>query len=247
MVFIHNKDQGLYTWVWIQLILNVFGYPIPQQGKVNHVHLTPDTDIEGDKSLLTDETRIYMNGLPESQIRFGYGLKYEFRGAALHGLDRYNVMIGLEIPDIRISSFFEPEVIDSKYCDKISNSNEKYKTLQQACKIVWPAYSETTREIYRHQQEIREILYEDLPAVLPNFKVSDLGSNIWDEIPRTLHDSQPEDFLYRYQRTIQEGFNQAKHVVKGTAKRIYKRAKRFVSDLISLGIQGISSLLNHRK
>ena len=31
------------------------------------------------------------------------------------------------------------------------------------------------------------------------------------------------------------------------AKRVYHRSKRFIADLIGLGIQGIISLLNHRK
>ena len=35
--------------------------------------------------------------------------------------------------------------------------------------------------------------------------------------------------------------------VKRAVKKIYHRIKRFITDLIGLGIQGITSLLNHRK
>ena len=40
-----------------------------------------------------------------------------------------------------------------------------------------------------------------------------------------------------------EGYKRVKRAVK----RIYHRGKIFIADLIGLGIQGITSLLNHRK
>ena len=35
--------------------------------------------------------------------------------------------------------------------------------------------------------------------------------------------------------------------VKRSIKKVYHRGKRFIADLIGFGIQGITSLLNHRK
>ena len=35
--------------------------------------------------------------------------------------------------------------------------------------------------------------------------------------------------------------------MKRSIKKVYHRGKRFITDLIGLGIQGITSLLNHRK
>ena len=39
----------------------------------------------------SDEGKIFPKEKPKSQLRFGYGLKFGFKGAALHGLNRYNV------------------------------------------------------------------------------------------------------------------------------------------------------------
>ena len=42
------------------------------------------------------------------------------------------------------------------------------------CSRTWPAYIESVRNIERYQEEMEEILYGDLPTVLPGFQVSDL-------------------------------------------------------------------------
>ena len=34
----------------------------------------------------------------KSEIRFGYGLLYEHRGQLLHGLNKYHLLVGVEMP-----------------------------------------------------------------------------------------------------------------------------------------------------
>ena len=41
---------------------------------------------------------------PESELRFGYGMSFQYRGQMLHGLNHYNLLIGLEILDLRIQN-----------------------------------------------------------------------------------------------------------------------------------------------
>ena len=36
----------------------------------------------------------------KSEIRFGYGLLYEHRGQLLHGLNKYHLLVGVDIPKI---------------------------------------------------------------------------------------------------------------------------------------------------
>ena len=69
----------------------------------------------------SDEGKIFPNEKPKSQLRFGYGLKFGFKGAALHGLNRYNVLVGIDIPDIRIAQFFKPRVPDQEYCERFNH------------------------------------------------------------------------------------------------------------------------------
>ena len=43
---------------------------------------------------------------PESELRFGYGMSFQYHGQMLHGLNRYNLLVGLEIPDLRIPEYY---------------------------------------------------------------------------------------------------------------------------------------------
>ena len=45
---------------------------------------------------------------PESELRFGYGMSFQYHGQMLHGLNRYNLLVGLEIPDLRIPDYYTP-------------------------------------------------------------------------------------------------------------------------------------------
>ena len=77
----------------------VLSRPIGQETEEKHKALTDDKEIES-YELGLDEKRIFQAEKPKSQIRFGYGLKFGYKGAVLHGLNRYNLMVGIEKPDI---------------------------------------------------------------------------------------------------------------------------------------------------
>ena len=211
------------------------------------------TELENDneygrenEKLGNDEGKIFPDEKPKSQLRFGYGLKFGFKGAALHGLNRYNVIVGIDIPDIRIAQFFKPKVPDQEYCERFNHP--QYTNLYKVCGKTWPAYIEMIESIGRYQEEMEEILYGDLPAVLPGFQVSDLGPNPWENnhyhykiAERT--DQRSTGLLEKAVHAVKEGYRRTKRAIKV----ILKRGKRFISDLIGLGIQGITALLNHRK
>ena len=96
--------------LFVVKIVLVFSRPIGQKKGEKHEALTGDEEIGYDLGL--DEKRIFQAEKPKSQIRFGYGLKFGYKGAVLHGLNRYNLMVGLEIPDIRLAQFFRPQIPD---------------------------------------------------------------------------------------------------------------------------------------
>lgn len=203
-------------------------------------------DFRENNELGSDEGRMFPDEKPKSQLRFGYGLKFGFKGAALHGLNRYNVIVGIDIPDIRIAQFFKPRVPDQDYCERFNHP--QYSNLYKVCGKTWPAYSEMIESIGRYQEEMEEILYGDLPAVLPGFQVSDLGPNPWENnhyhykiAERT--DQRSASLLEKAVHVVQEGYKRTKRAVK----KVLARGKRFISDLIGLGVQGITALLNHRK
>ena len=53
---------------------------------------------------------------PQSEIRFGWGLSCNYVGQGQHNLDKYDVVVGLEIPDFRTISYYAPFTTDPHYC-----------------------------------------------------------------------------------------------------------------------------------
>ena len=100
--------------IFVTNIALVLSRPIGQEAGEKHEALTGNDDIEG-YDLGLDDKRIFQAEKPKSQIRFGYGLKFGYKGAVLHGLNRYNLMVGLEIPDIRLAQFFRPQIPDQEF------------------------------------------------------------------------------------------------------------------------------------
>ena len=45
---------------------------------------------------------------PESEIRFGWGMSYNYIGQLHHNLNKYDVIVGLEIPDFRTVTYYRP-------------------------------------------------------------------------------------------------------------------------------------------
>ena len=132
--------------LFVARIALVLSRPIGQESGEKHEALTSENEIEG-YDLGLDEKRVFQTEKPKSQIRFGYGLKFGYKGAALHGLNRYNLMVGLEIPDIRLAQFFRPQIPDQEFCERYNNP--QYDSLYMVCSRTWPAYIESVRNIER--------------------------------------------------------------------------------------------------
>ena len=154
---------------------------------------------------------------PKSEIRFGYGMLYDYHGQVLHGLNRYHLMVGLKIPNFNLADYYIPqrEDEDFNFCSKFGDDEAK-KILHLTCKNVWPTYLTALDKIQKYRERINHITTKQLPAIIPNFKVS-------------------ED--------VEEGPNFEEEIRE--IKPV--RNKRFISELISLGIQGISTYMSHRK
>ena len=146
---------------------------------------------------------------PESEIRFGWGMSYNYIGQLHHNLNKYDVVAGLEIPDFRTFSYYTPFSTDPQYC--IKWNNEFNKILCETCPKVWPAYlaTITKRSFKRKNQPYNG---KRIPAVVPNFKLKPIESE------PTTTTACPKD----------------------------KRVKRFITDLINLGIQGFTAFNTNR-
>ena len=94
---------------------------------------------------------------PQSELRFGWGLSYNYIGQVQHNLDKYDVVVGLEIPYFRTVSYYTPFTTDPNYCaqwyDAFNSNNE---ILYETCLQVWPAYLATVTKL----DHAREMLWK---------------------------------------------------------------------------------------
>ena len=108
---------------------------------------------------------------PESELRFGYGMSFQYHGQILHGLNHYNLLIGLEIPDLRIPNYYTPAetMFLGQFCE--SNNKPESKVWYTTCTNVWLAVQTAIRKVHDLRYEIDQIYEEEFPAIIPNYKV----------------------------------------------------------------------------
>ena len=71
---------------------------------------------------------------PESEIRCGWGISYNYMGQLHNILNKYDVVVGLEIPDFRTVTYCVPISTDPQYCRKwYDEFNTNTKVLYETC------------------------------------------------------------------------------------------------------------------
>ena len=78
-------------------------------------------------------------------------MSYNYIGQLHHNLNKYDVVVGLEIPDFRTVSYYTPFSTDPQYCSKWNN--EFNKILYETCTKVWPAYLATITKLDHAKKE----------------------------------------------------------------------------------------------
>ena len=100
----------------------------------------------------------------KSEIRFGYGLLYEHRGQLLHALNKYHLLVGVEMPKFTFTQY-------SYQLEQHLNCRHfiKMTVLHNVCYSLVPlCINYRTKELQYHD-EISQILESDLPAIMPTF------------------------------------------------------------------------------
>ena len=149
---------------------------------------------------------------PESELRLGYGMSFQYHGQMLHGLNHYNLLVGLEIPDLRIPNYYTPaqDMYGYELCEE--NNKPETQVWYKTCTNVWPAVQTAIRKVHDLRYEISQIYEEEFPAIIPNYKVGPI--------------KEPQQQ------------NKSPQV---------SRKKRFITDIIGLGIQAFSAISQLRK
>ena len=88
---------------------------------------------------------------PESELRFGSGMSFQYHGQMLHGLNRYNLLVGLEIPDLRIPDYYTPaqDIYSYQFCEE--NNKPETQVLDEICTNVWPAVQTAIRKVHEFE------------------------------------------------------------------------------------------------
>ena len=214
---------------------------------------------------------------PQSELRFGYGLMYESYGKMVHGLNRYNMIVGLKFPDLSIIETHLIHQIYMDWCEQF-RSPESY-VLYKTCTHVLPAYQKNLERIQYFQDMLKKIIKFEIPALLPGFvtdhmKIQDQEqthqwqqqeealtaaireptknkSNMpWKILEKKIDYGQKEQndtYIWNYGSRVVERFKRAADVVHAAYQTAKRRVKRWVAAAASLVIEGISAYMNYRK
>ena len=97
---------------------------------------------------------------PQSEIRFVWRLLHNYIGQVQHNLDKYDVVVGLEIPDFRTVSYHAPFTTDPHNCARQNDAfNVNYEILHETCVKAWPAYLATVTKLDHARERITHIIF----------------------------------------------------------------------------------------
>ena len=104
----------------------------------------------------------------KSEIRIGYSLPYEHRGQLLHGLNKYHLLVGVEMPNFTFTQYsYQLE----QYLNCGQFINMTYIICNVCYSLVPLCINYRTKE-QQYQREINQILDSDMPAIMPKFNKS---------------------------------------------------------------------------
>ena len=103
----------------------------------------------------------------KDELRPGYGIKYSHVGKLIQGLSRYDLVVGVELPenwnDLTKIGTLLPKSFKS-FCERIDNIT----TAHEVCLEILPVLDEYVVQEKRYQEEIFQKLEYDLVAILPD-------------------------------------------------------------------------------
>ena len=163
----------------------------------------------------------------KSVIKFGWGMMFDYYGQMLHGLNKYNLIVGMKLPQIEELKLEIPYLLNPAVCNNLK-PDAVLPVFQPVCKAAVETQSNLRQRLTLFKVEIEDLLTKRIPFVLRRFTPKAIGN-------QAVHHTRmrtPTEVSYHLSASEQ-------------TRRIRKR--RFVSQLIGLGIQGISAYLEYRE
>ena len=165
----------------------------------------------------------------KSVIKFGWGMMFDYYGQMLHGLNKYNLIVGVRVPQMRDLKLNIPYLLQSSVCNKLKD-DDSIPIFKPVCKSAVETQSDMRQRLEKVKGEIQTLIVERIPYILRRFKTE----------PEETITPRPTLPAYWMQKN-----KYGQYYPIHNTKRL--RKKRFISELIGLGIQGISTYLEYRK
>ena len=152
----------------------------------------------------------------------------------LHGLNKYNLIVGVKIPTASDLNLQIPYMLQPSVCKALPKdtaykyvtwytASEKNSIARPICESAVETQGQMKARLKRVKEDIHSLLNEKIPFVLRKFK---------HEEPVRRFPNRPTPPPYNPRRNKYDRF-------QTKTKRL--RKKRFISELIGSGIQGISA------
>ena len=206
----------------------------------------------------------------KSTIKYGWGMMFDYYGEMLHGLNKYNMMIGVNVPNFEELNLKIPDMIDTNICSHFSRtlptdraSVKVITALRPVCEKAMESHHMMKLRIQEVKREIKELIQDRMPYILRKFNhvtldedkdrvQPEVNSQVLQAVEeskrstlRNNHGGELRVFDERPVETITLGEDTIKSRQGRSTHKI--RNRRFISELISLGIQGVSAFMAHRK
>ena len=210
--------------------------------------------------------------MPESEIRMGYGILYQAYGKLLHGLNKFHLVVGLELPKFKFP-LDRPIIHFNDYQEHCKNL-AVVDFILVLCLEVWPLYLHYRYQEVWFQYKIKENLCSDLPAMLngyqPPTELCDLELPPLKDVDPIQHygiiSVHPIYGTFGNLQTLnstmlQKAFlemkdkrnltldNEARQQGANGSRFTYQagnRHKRFVTTLLSLAFDGFKTYISHK-
>ena len=164
----------------------------------------------------------------KSVIKFGWGMMFDYYGQMLHGLNKYNLIVGMKLPQIEELNLKIPYLLRPSVCHSLK-PDTVLPVFQPVCKAAVETQSDMRPRLVTLKTEIKDLLTKKIPFILRRFTPQAVRYQpVQHTVVRTpieVHDSDKTYYLSASQQT----------------KRLRKR--RFISQLIGLGIEGNQCIL----
>ena len=109
---------------------------------------------------------------PESTLREGYGLLYKYLGLVLHGVNRFWILLGYELPQIYYRT--EINLLPEDFCAELGTPENTVTLLSFVCNSIWPMALRNQERIRVLQYQLDHIAHHDIPSILPGFAAEDI-------------------------------------------------------------------------